>query len=107
MKILTKYSPQHYDGERTRKIYNDTSRITNNSVNENEKFYEILYKGGNSGYKNSREWYDRVYLCYEETNPPRTRDLKINEIIIGFNCYKYKSFKNADDGPNRIPYARY
>lgn len=44
------------------------------------------------------EWYDRVYLCYEDT------DLKINLLhsnpIKGFNCYKYNSFASADSGWN-------
>ena len=40
-------------------------------------------------------YYGPVYLCYEETDnkPPTTYGP-----IIGFNCYKYKSFKDADDG---------
>ena len=43
----------------------------------------------------SREWYNRVYLCYEET------DHKIPTTygpIVGFNCYKYSSLQNANDG---------
>lgn len=38
-------------------------------------------------------WYDRVYLCYENINfkPPTTYGP-----IKGFNCYQYDSFKNAD-----------
>lgn len=52
----------------------------------------------------SNIYYDRVYLCYEE--------IKLNVCygekkfgtpttygpITGFNCYKYSSFQNADDG---------
>lgn len=43
--------------------------------------------------KNGTNWYDRVYLCYEDTNlrPPNTYSA-----IKGFNCYQYNSFKNAD-----------
>lgn len=38
-------------------------------------------------------WYDRVYLCWEDTNfyKPTTYDP-----VKGFNCYKYKSFEAAN-----------
>lgn len=47
--------------------------------------------------KCSKNWYDRVYLCYEDTNfkPPTTYGP-----IKGFDCYRYNSFKNADIGWN-------
>lgn len=38
-------------------------------------------------------WYDRVYLCWEDT------DFKISSThlpIKGFNCYRYNSFSSAD-----------
>lgn len=41
----------------------------------------------------NNEWYDRVYLCWEDT------DLKTPTTygpIKGFNCYRYNSFANAD-----------
>lgn len=40
-------------------------------------------------------WYNRVYLCYEDTNfkPPNPYG-----VIKGFDCYRYNSFKNADIG---------
>lgn len=40
-----------------------------------------------------KNWYDRVYLCYEDTNfrPSNTYDA-----IKGFDCYRYNSFYNAD-----------
>lgn len=43
--------------------------------------------------KSSKNWYDRVYLCYEDTNfrPPNTYSA-----IKGFDCYRYNSFENAD-----------
>ena len=43
--------------------------------------------------KCSKNWYDRVYLCYEDTNfkPPNTYSA-----IKGFDCYQFNSFKNAD-----------
>ena len=44
----------------------------------------------------SDKYFNRVYLCYEETNnkTPTTYGQ-----IVGFNCHKYKSFQDAD---NRI-----
>jgi hypothetical protein len=43
------------------------------------------------------EWYDRVYLCYEDTDfkKPTTYNP-----IKGFNCYRYNSFASADYGWN-------
>ena len=45
--------------------------------------------------KCSKNWYDRVYLCYEDTNfkPPNTY-----AAIKGFDCYRYNSFENANYG---------
>ena len=42
---------------------------------------------------NKNEWYDRVYLCWEDTDfkPPKT-----SAPIKGFKCYKYNSFEIAD-----------
>ena len=39
-------------------------------------------------------WYNRVYLCWEDTNfdKPHT----VNP-VKGFNCYKYDSFEAADN----------
>jgi len=47
--------------------------------------------------KYSSDWFDRVYLCWEDTNfkPPTTYGP-----IKGFDCYRYNSFKNADIGWN-------
>jgi len=44
---------------------------------------------------NESKWFNRVYLCYEETNnkyPNTYGEIK------GFNCYKYNSLKNANEG---------
>jgi hypothetical protein len=39
------------------------------------------------------KWYDRVYLCLEDTNLKKpTTYLPIK----GFKCYRYNSFQNAD-----------
>jgi len=55
---------------------------------------EIMTKLSNKERNNEdNEWYDRVYLCWEDTNfkPPTTFNP-----IIGFKCYRFSSFKNAD-----------
>ena len=47
---------------------------------------------------NSKKWYDRVYLCSEDTKlnyPNRFGTIK------GFNCYKYNSFENANTACNK------
>lgn len=40
-------------------------------------------------------WYNRVYLCYEDVPHNQPND---SLPIKGFKCYKYNSFKNADSG---------
>ena len=41
----------------------------------------------------TNEWYNRVYLCWEDTGFKKpTTYLPIN----GFKCYKYNSFSSAD-----------
>jgi len=48
--------------------------------------------------KCSSNWYDRVYLCYEDVpNNQPNNSLPIK----GFKCYKYNSFENADNGWNK------
>ena len=42
----------------------------------------------------SKDWYNRVYLCYEDTN---ITTLNVCGPIKGFNCYRYNSFENADN----------
>ena len=46
---------------------------------------------------NNNNWYDRVYLCYE-----KIEDEKPNTYfsIVGFNCYKFNSFENANKNFN-------
>ena len=41
----------------------------------------------------NKEWYDRVYLCYQDTDFKKPNPYSA---IIGFNCDRYNSFKNAD-----------
>ena len=43
--------------------------------------------------KKPDDWYDRVYLCWEDTN---FRQPTTYKPIKGFNCYKYNSFEGAD-----------
>lgn len=43
--------------------------------------------------KCSSNWYDRVYLCYEDV-PHYSPNYSLP--IKGFKCYKYNSFENAD-----------
>jgi hypothetical protein len=44
-------------------------------------------------------WYNRVYLCYEDTNFEKpTTYLPIN----GFNCYRFSSVEYADYGWNNF-----
>ena len=44
-------------------------------------------------HNDKNKWYDRVYLCWEDTDfkPPTTY-----KPIKGFNCYRYNSFEGAD-----------
>jgi hypothetical protein len=49
--------------------------------------------------KCSSNWYDRVYLCWEDT------DVKIPHScgpIKGFRCYKYDSFQYANYNCNKL-----
>jgi hypothetical protein len=39
------------------------------------------------------KWYDRVYLCWEDTDFKKPNTY---QAIKGFNCYRYNSFENAD-----------
>jgi hypothetical protein len=49
--------------------------------------------------KCSSNWYDRVYLCYEDVpNNQPNNSLPIK----GFKCYKYNSFENADNGWDNV-----
>ncbi len=41
------------------------------------------------------KWYDRVYLCWEDTNFKKPNTY---QAIKGFNCYRYNSFESADYG---------
>ena len=44
--------------------------------------------------KKSSDWYNRVYLCYEDIN---IKTLNVCGPIKGFQCYRYNSFENADN----------
>lgn len=58
-------------------------------MNTSDITYLKMYYDNNSK-KNNSEWYDRVYLCYENTNSNPYSPIK------GFDCYRYDSFENAD-----------
>ena len=45
------------------------------------------------GNENKKNWFNRVYLCYEDTNLNKSTTYPA---IKGFNCYKYDSFYNAN-----------
>ena len=60
------------------------------SLNDN---YFIAEKISKDRKIEHNEWYDRVYLCWEDTdfkNPTTYLPIK------GFNCYRYNLFQNAD-----------
>lgn len=59
-------------------------KITENTTNNS--------KQNNYASKQNNDANDRVYLCVEFSNS--------NNIIDGFNCYQYNSFKNADNAWN-------
>jgi len=61
--------------------------------------YDIISVNNHSGKPNNKktEWYDRVYLCYEDTKFTTSNSYSA---IKGFHCYRYKSFKDADCGWN-------
>lgn len=46
----------------------------------------------------SSDWFNRVYLCYEDVPYNKPNDALP---IKGFKCYKYNSFKNADIAWNK------
>jgi len=53
--------------------------------------------------KCSSNWYDRVYLCWEDTDFKKpTTYLPIK----GFKCYRYSSFENADYTLNNLRQTR-
>jgi hypothetical protein len=43
----------------------------------------------------TKDYYGRVYLCYEESN---NKPLNTYGPIVGFYCHRYYSFKDADAG---------
>ena len=61
------------------------------SLTESSLIFDMI--NNNIEPKGSKKWYNRVYLCLEETNlhsPNRFGK------IIGFNCYRYNSLENAN-----------
>jgi len=50
-------------------------------------------------YNDKNKWYDRVYLCWEDTHHKEPTTYKP---IMGFKCYRYSSFENADYTWNKL-----
>jgi hypothetical protein len=60
------------------------NQTLNNSLANREKF---------SYNNNNNPWFNRVYLCYEDTD---SHVANSSLPIKGFKCYRYNSFENAD-----------
>lgn len=58
----------------------------------------VLVLTPNKNTESGNNWYNRVYLCYEDVS------YKPNDIlpIKGFKCYRYNSFENADKVSNKF-----
>jgi hypothetical protein len=70
---------------------NNNSQNSNTALlDEVPTFLEVLDEVRD---KYGKRWYDRVYLCYEDTN---FKPLTTYGAIKGFNCHRYKSFNSAD-----------
>ena len=64
----------------------NTADITCNKITEQTNNHSPKHNENN-------KWYNRVYLCWEDTdlNEPTTY-----KPIMGINCYRHTSFENAD-----------
>jgi hypothetical protein len=65
-------------------------------MNSKESFSLIYLTMDNNDPKDAKvnEWYDRVYLCFEDIDNKETTHLPIK----GFKCYRFNSFSSADYG---------
>lgn len=65
----------------------------------NSKLYFIsdVFLNSDNPNNNKSKWYDRVYLCYEDTKFTQSNRCSA---IEGFICYRYNSFENAHCGWN-------
>lgn len=59
------------------------------SLTESSLIFDML----NPKEPKKNDWYDRVYLCWEDTNLKKPTT---NTPIKGFKCYRYNSFENAN-----------
>lgn len=81
----------------------NTADITCIKMTENNKYSQNIITTielqvlDEINYEYGSNWYNRVYLCYEDVHHNQPND---SLPIKGFNCYKYNSFKNADYGWN-------
>jgi hypothetical protein len=63
------------------------------SLTESSIMSDLLMNTGGPQEPKKNEWYDRVYLCWEDTDFKKpTTYLPIK----GFNCYRFNSFEGAD-----------
>jgi hypothetical protein len=53
----------------------------------------LIFNAMNPEEPKKNNWYDRVYLCWEDTNFKQPTTYKP---IKGFNCYRFNSFKSAN-----------
>ena len=62
------------------------SQLMNNSNNNNNN-------NSNNRKPQNNKWYDRVYLCWEDTD---SKEPTSHSPIIEFYCSRYNSFESAD-----------
>lgn len=70
---------------------------TNKCISDKETIEDLSVLNEIYINKHSNNWYDRVYLCYEDV-PQDQQNVSLP--IKGFKCYRYNSFENADSGWN-------
>jgi len=68
------------------------NQTLNNSFANRDKF-SYYNNNNNNNNNNNSPWFNRVYLCYEDTD---SHEADLSLAIKGFKCYRYNSFENAD-----------
>ena len=58
-----------------------------NEILENR--ISITTGGNNNNNKTNNTWYDKVYLCVENSN--------LNYVTGNFNCYSFETYEKADE----------
>ena len=64
------------------------------SLTENSLISDMM-KTEESKIPKKNDWFDRVYLCYEDTNQPNTC-----LPIKGFKCYRYNNYQDINVNVN-------